>query len=137
VIPGQKITETEGYAHLLDVESWTDGLADSLAGPLLETWVHANLAAHAEMTAPLARLHFYRTHAQAEVDFVLARGRRMIGLEVKAISTVRPSDAKGIEELASQFPRECPFGVVLYSGRSVLPLTEHAAAVPLAAFFAP
>ena len=106
-------------AHLLDVESWTNGMADSLAGPLLETWVHANLAAHAEMGDPPARLHFYRTHAQAEVDFVLARGRRMIGLEVKASSTVRPSDAKGIE------------------GRSVLPLTEHAAAVLLAAFFAP
>ena len=52
-------------------------------------------------------------------------------------STVRPSDAKGIEELSSQFPRECPFGVVLYPGRSVLPLTEHAAAVPLGVFFAP
>ena len=61
----------------------------------------------------------------------------MIGLEVKVSSTVRPSDAKGIEELSSQFPRECPFGVVLYPGRSVLPLTEHAAAVPLGAFFAP
>lgn len=95
------------------------------------------LAAHAEMADPPARLHFYRTHAQAEVDFVLARGRRMIALEVKASATVRPSDAKGIEELATQFPRECPFGVVLYLGRSVLPLTEHAAAVPLAAFFAP
>ena len=50
------------------------------------------------MGDPPARLHFYRTHAQAEVDFVLARGRRMIGLEVKASSTVRPSDAKGIAE---------------------------------------
>src|SRR5712692_9543787 len=123
-------------AHLLDVESWTNGMADSLAGPLLETWVHANLAAHAELIDPPARLRFYRTHAQAEVDFVLARGRRMIGLEVKASSTVRPSDAKGIAELANQFPRECPFGVVLYSGRSVLPLTEHAVAVPLSVFFA-
>jgi hypothetical protein len=44
---------------------------------------------------------------------------------------------EGIEELSGQFPRECPFGVVFYPGRSVLPLTEHAAAVPLAAFFAP
>ncbi len=79
----------------------------------------------------------HSTHAQAEIDFVLARGRPMIGLEVKANSTVRPSDAKGIEELASQFPRECPFGVMLYPGRLVLPLTEHAATVPLAAFFAP
>lgn len=99
--------------------------------------MHANLAAHAELGDPPARLHFYRSHAQAEVDFVLARGRRMIGLEVKATSTVRPGDSNGIEELASQFPGECPFGIVFYQGRSVLPLTEHAAAVPLAAFFAP
>ena len=111
-------------------------MADAVAGPLLETWVHANLAAHAELVDPPTRLHFYRTHAQAEVDFVLLRGRRMIGVEVKTSSTVRPNDAKGIEELANQFPRECPFGVVLYPGRSVLPLTEHAAAVPLSVFFA-
>ena len=37
---------------------------------------------------------------------------------------VRLSDAKGIEELASQFPRECPFGLALYSGRSVLSLRD-------------
>ena len=42
-----------------------------------------------------------------------------------------------VEDLASQFPSECPFVVVLDPGRSVLPLTEHAAAVPLAAFLAP
>ena len=40
--------------------------ADALAGPLLETWVRANLAAHAEVGDPPARLHFYRTHEQAE-----------------------------------------------------------------------
>lgn len=123
--------------HLLGVESWANGVVDSLAGPLVETWVHANLAAHAELGEPPAQLHFYRTHAQAEVDFVVVRGRRMLGLEVKASATVRPGDAKGIEDLASQFPRECPFGLVLYLGRSVLPLTEHAAAVPLATFLAP
>jgi hypothetical protein len=44
-----------------------------------------------------------------------------------------------VEDLASQFPSECPFVAVLDPGRSVsvLPLTEHATAVPLAAFFAP
>jgi predicted AAA+ superfamily ATPase len=122
--------------NLLDVASWADGVADSLAGPLLETWLHANLVAHAELSDPPVGVHFYRTHAQTEVDLVLVRGRRLIGVEVKAGSTVRPGDAKGIEELASQFPRERPFGIVLYAGRSVLPLTEHAAAVPFATFFA-
>jgi predicted AAA+ superfamily ATPase len=122
-------------ANLLDVEAWEAAIHDGLAGPLLETWVHANLAAHAELSNPPVRLHFYRTHAQAEVDFVLARGRRLVGIEVKHGATVRPSDARGIEELASQFPRECPFGLVLYMGRAVVPLSEHAAAIPLGRFF--
>lgn len=121
-------------ASLLDVADWEHAVHGSLAGPLLETWVHANLAAHADVADPPVRLHFYRTHGQAEVDFVLARGRRLVGIEVKSGSTVRPVDAKGIESLASQFPRECAFGIVLYAGRSVLPLSEHAAAVPLATF---
>jgi hypothetical protein len=123
-------------AGLLDVETWDAAIHAALAGSLLETWVHANLAAHAELADPPVRLHFYRTHAQTEVDFVLARGRRLLGIEVKHGATVRPADAKGIESLASQFPRECPFGLVLYMGRAVVPLSEHAAAVPLARFFA-
>jgi predicted AAA+ superfamily ATPase len=123
--------------NLLHVDTWDAAIDAGLAGPLLETWVHANLAAHAEMADPPVRLHFYRTHAQTEVDFVLARGRRLVGIEVKQGATVRPSDAQAIESLASQFPRECPFGLVLYLGRSIVPLSEHAAAIPLARFFAP
>jgi uncharacterized protein len=123
-------------ASILETDDWRDAVERAHAGAILETWMHANLAALAERSEPETRLHFYRTHSQAEVDFVLIRGKRLVGIDVKAASSVRPADAKGIEDLAMQFPKECPFGIVLYRGRTVLPLAEHTVAVPLSTFFA-
>jgi predicted AAA+ superfamily ATPase len=124
-------------SSLIGLRSWEEAIDDSQAGPILETWVHANLAALAEASSVPTTLHFLRTHAQAEVDFVLARDRRLGGIEVKPSATVRLRDAKGIEELAAHFPKAGVLGIVLYLGDAVIPLSDHAAAVPLARFFAP
>lgn len=124
-------------ASLLGVDAWPAASDLRPIGPLFETWVHAQLTAHAELCAAATELHFFRTHGQLEVDFLLARGRRLVGVEVKHSATVRPGDAKGIEGLAALLPREFRFGVVLYLGRTVIPLSAHAVAVPLDRFFAP
>ena len=60
-------------ASLAGVEKWPSGADSKPAGHILETWMHAQLAALAELAETPAELHFYRTHSQDEVDFVLAR----------------------------------------------------------------
>ncbi len=102
---------------------------------LFETWVHSQLAALTEHAAEPTELRFYRTHSQDEVDFLLVRPRTMVGIEVKHGRTVSPSDAAGMEALKEQFPKEVRFGVVLYLGDTVLPLTANTVAVPAGAFF--
>jgi len=119
-------------ASLTGVEKWPSGADRTPAGHILETWV---LAALAELAESPAELHFYRTHSQEEVDFVLVRSGELIGIEVKHGATVGRSDADGIESLKEQFPKVFRFGLVLYLGESVIPLSVHAVAVPLSAFF--
>ena len=58
-------------------------------GPALEGWVLSELAKAAPTDATL---HFWRTGAGAEVDFVVARGvRPALAVEVKAAALTRPT----------------------------------------------
>ncbi len=124
-------------ASVVGVGEWTAAVQSEAAGPILETRAHSQLAALAEIAVPPCDLYFYRTRAQVEVDFVLARGGRLVAVEVKSAATVRSHDARGIEAFVRQFPRQCAFGVVLYVGDVVFPISAHAAAVPPQVFFAP
>jgi predicted AAA+ superfamily ATPase len=118
---------------ILGVDPWSTDDPPRPAGPLLETWIHAQLATWCDLAD--AELAFYRTHSQVEVDFVVSRGGRSVAIEVKSAATVRAADAKSIEAFIAQFP-ECRLGVVLYGGETTFPLSEHVVAVPLGAFFA-
>jgi predicted AAA+ superfamily ATPase len=122
-------------ASLVGMEKWPGPGERGAAGHILETWVHAQLAAHAELASSPTTLHFYRTHSQVEVDFVLVRSGELIGIEVKHGATVERGDADGIEAMKEQFPKAFRFGVVLYLGDSVIPLSAHSVAVPLGRFF--
>jgi hypothetical protein len=48
---------------------------------------------------------------------------------------IRNSDAAPLESMKEQFPKQFRFGIVLYRGEKILPLSAHAVAVPLGAFF--
>ena len=67
-----------------------------------------------------------------EVDIVLERDDGMIvGIEVKASATVRPSDFAGMKVLAQACGDRFAFGVVLYDGADVVPFGDRLAAAPL------
>lgn len=121
--------------HFVGASPWTPTVSYPYAGALWETWLHNELAVGAELAE--AELAYFRTHGQVEVDFVLSKDRRTIPIELKSGATVRPADARGILWLREHFPRECPFGVVLYNGDAVFPLAEGVVAVPLSRFLAP
>ena len=56
-------------------------------GPLFESWVLTTLRAHAETRRLYEQIGYWSPHqTQAEVDFVLRRGRELLAIEVKAAS---------------------------------------------------
>lgn len=106
---------------------------EDLTGAFLENLVLGQLLAWGEGVAPRPDVCYWRTVPGEEVDFVISRKRRWMPVEVKAGSSARPDDARGLESFLSEYPGEAPFGVLLYGGREAYPLSERVAAVPVGA----
>ena len=70
------------------------------AGPLLENWVATELW---KVLPDGATLHFWRSASGAEVDFVIARGDRILPLEVKADRRGRPSLSRSLRSFLEAY----------------------------------
>lgn len=119
---------------LVGATPWTAAAPSPFAGSLLETAVHAQLTAYAEVADPPVEIYFLRTQDGLEIDFLLVQGPRMVAIEVKSGETVTPTSAKAIEWLADEIGAELAFGVVLYDGATTFPLAPHTVALPFGTF---
>jgi uncharacterized protein len=105
-------------------------------GPLLEGFVLMELARQVTWSRQRAELFHYRTKDKVEVDAVLENRRgEVVGIEVKASSTVGPDDFRGLRHLAARTGDDFIAGVVLYTGTQTLPFGPKMRAVPTAALW--
>jgi len=104
----------------------------ALLGPLLETFVVAEILKHMSWSDIAPRLYHYRDKDQDEVDLVLEdESGAIVGLEVKAAATVRASDFKGLRKLAGLAGEDFRLGVVLYDGDQLVRFGDNLLAAPL------
>ena len=75
--------------------------ADAPNGALFETAVIDELLRWSSWQAAPPSLHFFRTHAGREVDFVLHAHDRLLAIEVKASQRAHRSDARPLTEVLS------------------------------------
>ena len=69
-------------------------------GPLLESWVGTTLRAHGETTELFDELFYWAPHQSGrEVDFLLQRGRELVGVEVKATRRYHTRLLRGLRAL--------------------------------------
>lgn len=124
-------------AHLLGVDR--NGLTSPTspaAGPLVETFVAMELRKQLAWAGTDVAMYHFRDRSGAEVDLVLeARDGQVAGVEVKAASTVRAEDFRGLRLLADRLGSQFAGGVVLYTGHQSVPFGDRLAAVPLAALW--
>ncbi|MGH3972642.1 MAG: ATP-binding protein [Pseudonocardiaceae bacterium] len=140
-------TRATGVAKLLFVDS---GIAARLLaldahalrrpgapfGPLLEGFVVSELARQLTWSQELVDLYHYRDHNKVEVDAVLEnRQRQVVGIEVKAASTVRSEDFSGLRRLADKLGDDFLVGIVLYTGNTTLPFGPKLRAIPISALW--
>ncbi|HLJ98303.1 MAG TPA: ATP-binding protein, partial [Streptosporangiaceae bacterium] len=105
-------------------------------GPLLEGFILSELARQLTWSGELADLYHYRDHNKVEVDAVLEnRQCQVIGIEVKAASTVRSEDFNGLRRLADKIGEDFLTGIVLYTGNATLPFGPKLRAVPASAIW--
>jgi predicted AAA+ superfamily ATPase len=87
------------------------------------------LAAH---SAARPSLFHFRTSAGHEVDLVLENRRHeLVGIEIKASSTVGESDFRGLRGFAELVGKRLCSGILLYAGSETLPFGERMWAVPI------
>jgi predicted AAA+ superfamily ATPase len=71
-----------------------------------------------------------------EVDIVLEDRRgRVVAIDVKAASTVRAQDFRGLRHLADRLGNDLIIGIVLYTGQQTLPFGPRFRAVPISALW--
>lgn len=120
-------------ASLSGAATWEDLGRDGRVGALFETWVFGELKRRAATGETRVSLSFWRTHAGREVDFVVERGERAIGIEAKSGGRVDRADFAGLDALGVLRPLH--LALVLYGGTSIVPYGGNRIAVPASAFF--
>jgi len=104
-------------------------------GQLVETFAYQELRREASFRTDDIRFFHFRDHMDAEVDVVLERAGKVAGIEVKASSTVKATDFRGLQRLASAAGKRFAAGALLYDGDRVLPFGDRLFAVPIAALW--
>jgi predicted AAA+ superfamily ATPase len=105
-------------------------------GPLLEGFVQMELARQATWSDARVELFHYRTKDKVEVDAVLEnRQGKVIGIEVKAASTVGQDDFSGLRHLAQRLGDDFIVGLVLYTGQQTLSFGQRLRAMPVSAIW--
>ena len=123
-------------ANLLDVDAGRLLVPGSAFGSLLEGFVLMELARQLTWSDQRAELFHYRTRDKVEVDAVLENRRgQVVGIEVKASSTVRAEDFRGLRHLAERLDDDFVVGVVLYTGEQTLPFGPRLRAMPVSALW--
>jgi uncharacterized protein len=109
---------------------------DGPFGPLLEGFVLMELARQLTWSRQRAELFHYRTKDRVEVDAVLEnRQGHVVGIEIKASSTVAAGDFRGLRHLAERIGHDFITGLVFYTGTQTLPFGPRLRAVPVSALW--
>ncbi len=116
---------------------WADtGLALRLgrtepAGPHLENLVLMDLVVWRDaIVVDRPELFYWRTATGEEVDFVIERGRDLIGVEVKATTSPRGADALHLDRFRAEYGDRVKGCLLLHGGTAVERLGPRTLAVP-------
>lgn len=82
-------------------------------GHVLENFVLSELCKNNFVTDDKVRINFYRTNDGKEIDFLLEKQNKMVGIEVKHAENINDKDLAGIKELQASIGDDFHCGIVL------------------------
>ena len=104
-------------------------------GHVLENFVGSELMKMNHAAADSAAISFYRTRDGREVDFVLERGHKLVGIEVKHAENISAKDLVGLKELQEEAGKSFLCGIVLCNTPRVIPYDKNIFLVPFSALW--
>lgn len=130
------LADTGIAAHLTRWDESSVEAEPSRFGALLENFVVMEIVKQCSWSKERPELSHFRTPGGREVDLVLeARGRRVVGVEVKATATPRSDDFRGLELLREAAGKDFVRGVLLHGGRNCLPFGDRMFALPISSLW--
>jgi predicted AAA+ superfamily ATPase len=134
--PKIHLMDTGLVAHLQGLNDESLREQRDRIGPLLETFVTQELEKQLTWSHVKPGLYHFRTHGGQEVDLVLEdRSGRIVGVEIKASSTVTGDMFENLRAFAALTRKKFVRGIVLYNGTEVIPFGRDLHAVPVAALW--
>lgn len=120
-----------GLACWLQRISSPEALAVSpMLGAMFET-LNLNALLNAANVLPLPpQAWHWRTYGGGEVDLVLERDGRLYPIEFKCKTALSGHDTRGIRAFRDTHGEKVQTGLIVYAGREVYRVSEHAIAVP-------
>lgn len=126
------INDTGLAVHLLQLSESQLNKGSSSLGMLLENFVAMEIIKSISTSRSRPNLFHWHTANREEVDLLLEqRDGSIVGIEVKATSSLGANDTKGLRALKAAAGERFVRGVVLYGGDKVLPLGDRLIALPI------
>jgi predicted AAA+ superfamily ATPase len=98
-------------------------------GPVFEQWVGIELWKRLQYLGS-GKLHYLRTKAGAEVDFIVARGGRLMPIEVKWTERPTLADARHVVTFLREHQKRARHGYLICRCQAPLALSERVTALP-------
>lgn len=134
--PKVYLTDAGLMTELLRVDQARLARDPILSGPLVENLVVMELTKQATWSRTKVEMFHFRTSVGREVDVVLeGPSGEIVGIEIKAGSSVKGEDLRGLEALKEVAKSRFKRGIILYAGHEVVPFAENIHAVPLRALW--
>lgn len=134
--PKLVMADTGLAAHLLRADVATLERPDGPVGQLLESFVANELRKQVTWSTSRPSLHHFRDRSGVEVDLVLEHpDGRIAAIEVKATSTPRAHDLRGLRFLADRLDDRFHFGLLLTAATEATPFGPRMAALPVSALW--
>ena len=105
-------------------------------GPMLEGLVFAEISKLVGQSPHPVSITHYRDRDKVEVDFVIERAGRTVGIEVKAAATVSPGDFRGLKRLRDAAGNAFACGIVLHDGERIQRTGDKCFAMPVSQLWA-
>ncbi len=133
--PKVYLRDTGMACHLAGADTWDRLEHQGRAGSMVETWAYGELRKLLALSTASTLVSYWRAHGGHEVDFVLERGGRAVGIEVKAGASFDAADLRGLREARAALGRRWHLGVLLHSGTTSVAIDDATVAIPFAVFF--
>jgi len=130
--PKGYLIDTLMLCHMLDLNiDYIEVNKPVLFGHILENYVATELLKQLSISDKKAELYHFRTSDGKEVDFILEKpDGSVFAIEVKKAESITMNDFKGIKAFEELTGKDFTGGIVLYSGKEVVPFGKNLWAVP-------